>query len=536
MIKLLIVDDEPIVQVGMKSMLNWSELGIEVCGTAMNGQVALNMIRELQPEIVITDIKMPLMNGLELARASRDEFGKIPLFIVLTSYEEFHLVKEAISIQVVDYLIKLELSPEELKTSIQKALNMLEDIKSSMPQNPKNAIPVLQSYQDKFFLKLLYNLFDSEQQFNIQAKDLQLDFYHQVFLATHGELHASPPAGTSRQQSENLYSSSLQMVQEIMAKHTPCHIVSLDRKHFSIIIHYREQEEQPDIHAALEGLSMINNYFNVKLTIGVGSPVDHPLKISQSYQEARQAFSLASPAEPIVYYHKELVASSHNAFNMSVFKEALSHGFEEFNAELLADTFTEIIQLFSSHPSRYLQAIDAASNILYLTLSLLPDGEESVSGIFKDYSDGYRSLYRLNSTEQIAAWLEHLRDGLTQVIRAKKRTYKDRVIINVQKYILNHIEEKLTLNEVSDLFGLSPNYLSALFKRSCNVGFSEYITQNKVAKAKHLLLEQNRKIYEVADDLGFESAFYFSKVFKKVEGISPREFVQQKMMGSDKET
>ena len=81
------------------------------------------------------------------------------------------------------------------------------------------------------------------------------------------------------------------------------------------------------------------------------------------------------------------------------------------------------------------------------------------------------------------------------------------------------------LNEVAAVFGLSPNYLSALFKKTCNIGFSEYITQKKVARAKTLLLEQDMKIYEVADQLGFESAFYFSKVFKKVEGISPREYI-----------
>lgn len=76
------------------------------------------------------------------------------------------------------------------------------------------------------------------------------------------------------------------------------------------------------------------------------------------------------------------------------------------------------------------------------------------------------------------------------------------------------------------VFGLSPNYLSALFKKSCQIGFSEYITQKKISRAKVLLLEKDRKIYEVAEQLGFESAFYFSKVFKKVEGVSPRDYVR----------
>ena len=91
----------------------------------------------------------------------------------------------------------------------------------------------------------------------------------------------------------------------------------------------------------------------------------------------------------------------------------------------------------------------------------------------------------------------------------------------------NYAPFPVHIPQVAAVFGLSPNYLSALFKKTCNVGFSEYITQGKVSRAKSLLLEQDMKIYEIAEQLGFESAFYFSKVFKKVEGISPREFVQE---------
>ncbi|MFR2486966.1 MAG: response regulator, partial [Hungatella sp.] len=112
MIKLLIVDDEPLVQIGIKSMINWEEYGIEVCGTAMNGANALDLIEEYSPEIVITDIRMPIMNGLELAKTCREKYGRIPLFIFLTSYEEFQLIKEAMTYEAVDYLIKLELSAD----------------------------------------------------------------------------------------------------------------------------------------------------------------------------------------------------------------------------------------------------------------------------------------------------------------------------------------------------------------------------------------------------------------------------------------
>ena len=155
MTKLLIVDDEPLVQIGIKSMLQWEELGIEICGTAMNGKAALEMIRQYQPQIVITDIKMPVMNGLELTKTCREEFGPIPLFIILTSYEEFSLIKEAMSCQAVDYLVKLELDPPSLKTSVEKAMERLEELKARESFRQAPGQPTLLSYHDKFFMRLL---------------------------------------------------------------------------------------------------------------------------------------------------------------------------------------------------------------------------------------------------------------------------------------------------------------------------------------------------------------------------------------------
>ena len=257
--------------------------------------------------------------------------------------------------------------------------------------------------------------------------------------------------------------------------------------------------------------------------------MDDPLKISISYQEARQAFNLCSPDAPFVPFNQTASSSIRDSFNLAVFKEDLTRAFEEFDTDALYDTLTVISQLFAANPQKLLQTMDGACSILYLALSLLPEGEEILSGIFSASPDGYRSIYRMKDVFQIVRWLEQLRDGLCEALKTRRKTYKDHVILNVQKYILNHIEEHLSLNEIAAVFGLSPNYLSTLFKKTCSMGFSEYITQRKISRAKPLLLEQDLKIYEVADRLGFESAFYFSKVFKKVEGISPREFVQAHM-------
>lgn len=537
MTKLLIVDDEPLVQIGIKSMLNWEEYGIEVCGTAMNGAAALEMIAEYSPEIVITDIRMPIMNGLELARACREKYGRIPLFIFLTSYEEFQLIKEAMTYEAIDYLIKLELNAGALEEAVKKAITRLENLQATL-KNKETGRPLLQSYYDKFFLRLLHNLFDTEEQFHLQAKDLKLDFGDACYCAALFEIREEAHAAMDHSKLMNLCNSTFSMARDILNKHIPCYAISLDMKHFAVIFHiYRSEDyDAKAMQAAVKNAAdMVHNYFNVAVLAGIGTPVEQPLKVCESYQEARQAFGRAHTTAPIVLFSHDDTQSVKNAFNIAVFKNDITKAFDEFDTDVLYRTLSEIIELFKAHPLRFLQAADGACNIPYLALSLLPDGEENMSEIFASYSDGYRSIYRFTNVDQIIEWMVILRDGLCEVLKSKRKTYKAHVITNVQKYINSHITERLTLNEVAGVFGLSPNYLSILFKKSCQIGFSEYISQAKIAKGKSMLLEQDMKVYEVADRLGFESAFYFSKVFKKVEGISPREYIQQNTIGPDGE-
>lgn len=148
MIKLLIADDEPLVQIGIKSMLDWEKMGVTVVGTAFNGEIAYKQILQYSPEIVISDIKMPIMSGLELAQKCRDELGKVPLFIFITSYEEFEYVKTALSVQAVDYLIKLELDKEILEAAVKKAIGILNEQSGTQHSG---SYPLLHNYKEKFF-------------------------------------------------------------------------------------------------------------------------------------------------------------------------------------------------------------------------------------------------------------------------------------------------------------------------------------------------------------------------------------------------
>lgn len=531
MYKLLIVDDEPLVQVGIKSMLNWAELNIDVIGTAMNGQSALKIIEEQSPDIVITDIKMPVMGGLELIRTCRELYGnENPRFIILTSYEDFHMVKEALTYQVTDYLVKLELTPETLTNSIHR---VMEDIHKSESKlvSPEN---IVYPFHDKFFIRLLNNLFESEEQFALQSRELGLDFHYSSYVCCYGEMHSNQADSLPMEKQLALFSTSMQMLRELSAKYCPTYGLSLDTRHFSLIFCFETGAHDANsnhaismIRDALSNISRtLTNYYNVSFRCGIGSMVDTPFAICDSYQYSRQACQTATDTCPIVCIEDcSKTGVGHSSFNISLFKSDLTKAFEEYDSQILHQTLGTLCELFLAHPNHYVQALDGACNILFLSLSLLQDGEKIVSGFFAESPDGYRSIYKQTTVEQIVNWLNFFEAQLCELFENHRKDYKNHIVTNVKKYINEHVCQRLTQNEVAAVFGISPNYLSQLFGKYNEVGFTEYVNTCKINESKRLLDEGNLKVYEVADMLGFESSFYFSKVFKKVEGISPSEYI-----------
>ena len=211
MYQLLIVDDEPLVQAGIRSMLNWNEMNIDICGTAMNGQAALKIIEETSPDIVITDIKMPVMSGLELAKVCRERYGEnSPYFIILTSYEDFQMARDALSYQVSDYLVKLELTPEVLKNAIDRVITQI-----SQSRKKQMSAVNIHPFYDKFLISLLHDLFESEEQFLLQSRDLNLNFEYGSYVCCYGEIISPQADQLTTEKQMPLFTSSLQMIREL---------------------------------------------------------------------------------------------------------------------------------------------------------------------------------------------------------------------------------------------------------------------------------------------------------------------------------
>ncbi|GHT64316.1 hypothetical protein FACS1894110_03710 [Spirochaetia bacterium] len=421
--KLLIVDDEPLVCVGLQSMLKWDELGIEIVGTARNGQQALDLIESLRPDIVITDIKMPIKSGLEVAEECAQKYDKLPLFIILTSFEEFEFVRRALGLRAVDYLVKLELTPESLTASVTKALSILENIRKedmlSIPDGREN----IQGLKEKFFLRLCNNLFETKEQYLAQKEELGLDFSCPAMMAVTGEVETPLNNYDDHEKLQALYTSSIQMVREMLEKAFTCYTVVLDTRHFTLVFCLDDRDSTKWRKQLEEGIQktigIVHNYFNVHIRMAAGIPVEDPLMLEASYLSARRAFEETSRECPIRF----------------------------------SDT---------------------------------PD-------------------------------------------------YKQQIITKVEEYIRQNLDKHLSLHEVAEVFNFSPNYLSQLFSKYAGEGFVDFISAMRINAAKEMLARGEGPIYKIAEKLGFENAFYFSKVFKRVEGISPRDFLHKLELQNEKQ-
>ena len=212
-----------------------------------------------------------------------------------------------------------------------------------------------------------------------------------------------------------------------------------------------------------------------------------------------------------------------------ILKESVRENFrkalEECDSDLIHTTVQNVFEYFQKNPNNYLQALDAASNILYISIFSLQDGESVVAGFFTEDPDGYCSLYRQKTVDDVLQWLRFLTGKMCEMLDRKRSDCKNIKVAIVRKYINEHVTERLSLNEVAEIFDISPNYLSQLFRKYNHTGFIEYVNTCKIEEAKRLLEREHLLVYETADALGYESAFYFSKVFKKIEGISPTEYV-----------
>jgi two-component system response regulator YesN len=516
MYHVVIADDEPLTLIGMQSIIPWEEHDAQIVATARNGRELWDRIQESKPDIVITDIKMPLLSGLEVMERCVKEGRKLPLFILLTGYEEFQLVKKAINLNAVEYLVKLELTPASLSTALDKAIARIqaEHLSEGTPQNDEVMLQVL---KDRTYLRLLNGLaVDAPQLAEVGIKE------ETPYVA----VAALTFRGGDGKESTQYYAAS-RMLAQTLSNLASCHVIPLDMRHV-VVLFFLSTKAHPSemiLRGALDkARTVIRNYFSLDMQGAVGKEVEGLVRCDLSFASARANAEKATEDHPLVFALDE---ARTERFDLSPYRERLSQALTEMDGDAFSALCRQMGKAFLDDNVSLLSAVSAVSGVLFLVYTMFPDGEAEVQKLFAQRQMDYRVIYQARSVADCIRYLDILSEGMAHVMTLRRQDWRSVVVRKVQEYIKANLDKRLSLSDVASVFGFSENYLSSLFAKYGDMGFVEYTTEVKMDKAKEMLRLGTYKVYEIAGALGFENAFYFSKVFKKHEGLSPRDYVQK---------
>lgn len=541
MIKVFLVEDEMIIRNGVKNNIPWEQEGFMFVGEAGDGELAWPLIKQTKPDILITDIRMPFMDGLELSSLVRKELPDTKI-IILSGYSEFDYAKQAISLGVANYLLK-PINSEKLLEAVKEVAAAIEEeraqqllVEQYRRENEEN----LRLEKKRLFDEIVAGSFSTKELLDksqLLDMDLTASFYTVLFLKLIS-------TGESHEYSNKIVEASEQVNK--IAEQMP-RVLCFERGLEGWIFLLKgEQEEQAALQAAeLEAKlkEMLEGYSDIRYFGGIGETVQRMRDIRRSYQSANKAFASRFFVEENQFVNTEkidqiwlmkrqdmsLKAVDPSKINRKLVEDFLNSGVEEEAEGFVEDYFRSVgEENYRSLMFCHYLIVDmnfCACQFLErlgINTGLLPAECRDVN------------LYsgHMNSTEGMVQYVKKL---FVETIRLRDNASRNRyqeLMAAARKYILeNFRNNEFSLNQAAAMVNISPSYFSTLFRQEMGMTFVEYLTEVRLEKAKALLMCTNMRSSEIGYEVGYKDSHYFSYIFKKVCGCTPREYRTGKREG-----
>lgn len=536
MFTVAIIDDEALVRIGLKSMIDWEANECQVVAEASNGQQGLEIIKKYKPDIVITDIKMPVMDGIEMLQAL--DSRKESKFIVLSSYEEFNLVRQAMKLGAIEYLIKLELEPETLSNAILQARKIImcehEETKrqGTLERQVRINKPVM---REEFFRKLVGNLFVDRKELEENLDLLEIELNEAALMCIFIKVYEMENIAEFGKEDIQLFDFSVvNIVDEILNDAFKGYVFKWGQGEYAAVLSYNISWSgellNNKLAQAMERLiQMLKQYFNISVSIGISDRYTGFKELGKAFLQSNQAVEsgfFKGFGSYVFYSECDSSDQTEETIEISEIKSGLKKAIELSDTKEIRGIFGDVIQLLSREKVTKQKVYDVCCHLAYLVSSLYD--EESIKSVMGYEDSLFTEIQRQNSLPDIGNWLERFGDCLCTILENNNdKNNNNRLIVKAKKYINDHIKEDIKLNDLAANLAISPGYLSTLFKQVTGKNFIDYTTEVKIEYAKQLLRESNLKIYQVSDLMGYENAYYFSRVFRKVTGMTPSEFLDK---------
>ncbi|MGG3309438.1 helix-turn-helix domain-containing protein [Paenibacillus lautus] len=525
---ILVDDDYPVVRY-LSQSIAWRELGVELIGCYSNGLEAWEDAQLKQPDIIITDIGMPKMNGLEML----EKFNSVnPLFraVILSCHNEFQYAQQAMKLKVSDYILKESLDVEQLQ-------QQLHNIAIDLSKEKHKAAEVMMYMQkeslnrsalkDQLLKDTLYQLSWTKEAWIKHARLNGVDLQARYYLPFVVSIDRMPEVSRTRKMNDYTIAFAVENVlQEV-----------LDSMHRSVIFHYSNKElvvficcedpvkEQQILYYSLQrAITAMKQYLKISVTCLLGreaaAPEELRLILMPMLKEWSHRFYLEESS--ICRYEKASFTSGDMYGEYAVF-------FSRIN-DMLAlnrpEHVEEIVKEWAAwvETNRFPPA-DVKEWVLQLLMDL-----QMKTKVTLQVQDSiteeklYDAINDIHSMEHLRSWIMAYLTELSRRLSVLSIRSKRSEIIQAQKYVIQHVTEKLTLEEMAGYLNLNSSYFSRLFKRETNQNFIEYVNMVKLQKAKQLLQQSNKTVEEISDYLGYANKSYFIKLFKREIGMTPSEF------------
>lgn len=521
---LLVDDEEDVIQVIMKK-LNWEELGFSVAGYACNGVKALELVEEYQPDVVVTDIKMPYMDGMELSHRIKAEFP-LTKILIFTGFDEFEYAREAVHLEVEEYILKPVNSMELTKVFRQLKCKLDQEI------SEKQNVEILRKYymeslplrQANFYSMLMEGRI-CENEIPRYLSECQLSFQGPFFccLVVHTSMNQLP-----KDMDPLLLSTSIQkQAEERLGERWSAKVFPY-LGNTVLLTQLKNENEITELTDECDRFcKYIRHIIGAVVTVGIGKVCAGIPELSQSYAGAREAVSY------------RVIYGSSRAINMKeIVPQETGNAVFTNDAELSGlfkmirlgsqEDIINAVEKYLHHASLHERSLQQYHiDIMELASALYRfsvKNEIVVEEFPGDMRKLYGSLLDMDS-EVLKKWLIDLSFSFRRELdNARNRSTKS-FVSRAQEYVYNNYgDEGLSLDGVCQMLGVSNSYFSTAFKKKTGSSFIGYLTDYRMDQASRLLIETNEKSYIIAQKVGYTDPNYFSYVFKRRFGVSPNRY------------
>lgn len=495
--RILIVDDEFLMRQGMKHMLNWEQEGFLIAGEASNGEEALHMIEELQPDIILTDIVMPVMDGMEFSRIVNRRYPEKQM-IILSGYDNFEYVKNTLVNGAVDYILKPTLNPEMLLTALKKAVSRIPGMELSGEREvgcTRKIERCLLGYDSRPDPEIFAVCFPHSC-FRLLAVDLK-------------QVYGSSKEAVNRMKSR-IRETALDWGDEIAFR-----TITLEEDIFLGILNYRASKENK-VNEEITGLIQELSCGWADTFFVLGNCFTDRERLRARYQELLPwlGYGFYHEGEPLFWpEQKDILPSVLSKFDFTEYSHLLS-------ARRFAESFERmehyVLEALELRTDPY-KLKNLTKNLIYNMIIALEDCHVEAEHLRKKYFvEIDEAVYELGFRKVFYA----LKGDILKILSLRFGT-ADTVMREINTYIAEHYAEPLDLKELSERFNFNYNYLSSYFNSHNEEGFSGYLNRVRVEKACEMLKNSTPAIAEVSAGAGYTDHSYFCRVFKKITGETP---------------